>query len=32
LFQLGLDLLHHFWEEDLDILIDFRLPEALFRI
>jgi len=32
LFQLGLDLLHHFLEEDLDILIDFRLPEALFQI
>jgi len=31
-FQLGLDLLHHFLEEDLDILIDFRLPEALFQI
>ena len=31
LFQLGLDLLHHWLEEDLDIIVDFRLPLALFR-
>lgn len=32
LFQLGLDLLHHYLEEDLDILVDFRLPTSLFRV
>jgi hypothetical protein len=32
LFQLGLDLLHHYLEEDLDILVDFRLPVSLFRV
>lgn len=32
LFQLGLDLLHHCLEEELDILVDFRLPQALFRV
>lgn len=31
LFQLGLDLLHHLLEEDLDILIDFILPLSFFR-
>lgn len=32
LFQLGLDLLHHFLEEDLDLLVDFTLPNSLFRV
>lgn len=32
LFQLGLDRLHHYLEEDLDILVDFRLPTSLFRV
>lgn len=32
LFQLGLDLLHHFLEDDLDIFVDFRLPLDLFRV
>lgn len=32
LFQLGLDLLHHCLEEDLELLVDFRLPQSLFRV
>ncbi len=32
LFQLGLDLLHYYLEEDLEILVDFSLPESFFRV
>jgi hypothetical protein len=32
LFQLGLDLLHYLLEEDLALLVDFRLPLSLFRL
>ena len=32
LFQLGLDLLHHCLEEDLDIRVEFALPLSLFRL
>jgi len=32
LFQLGLDLLHYYLEEDLELLVDFRLPVSLFRV
>ncbi len=31
LFQLGLDVLHHFLEEDLVILVDFTLPPSFLR-
>jgi Transposase DDE domain len=32
LFQLGLDLLHYYLEEDMDIQVDFALPESFFRV
>jgi hypothetical protein len=32
LFQLGLDLLHYYLEEDREILVDFSLPESFFRV
>jgi|RhiMetdeSRZDD1v2_1073273.scaffolds.fasta_scaffold650267_1 DDE family transposase len=32
LFQLGLDLLHYYLEEDLDLLVDFRLPVSFLHV
>ena len=31
LFQLGLDLLHHLTEEEMEIMVEFTLPLSLFR-